>query len=152
MSTTITRRHILIALAASALVPAWAAERTALPEVEVYKDPNCGCCGAWAEHMRRNGFRVTTHDVSDLGDIKRKQRVPQALGSCHTAVVGGYTVEGHVPAEAVRRLLSERPRDVIGLAVPGMPLGSPGMESTRPQRYDVLAFDARGGSRVFERR
>jgi hypothetical protein len=120
--------------------------------VSVYKDPNCGCCGAWAEHMRRNGFRVATYDVNDLDAIKRKQRVPAALASCHTAVVAGYALEGHVPAEAVRRLLAQRPAGVIGLAVPGMPLGSPGMESATRQRYDVLAFDAKGTSRVFERR
>jgi hypothetical protein len=102
--------------------------------------------------MRRNGFRVATHDVRDLAAVKRKHGVPEKLGSCHTATVAGYTIEGHVPADAVRRLLAQRPDGVIGLAVPGMPLGSPGMESPTPQRYDVLAFDAKGGSRIYERR
>ncbi|MPZ42195.1 MAG: DUF411 domain-containing protein [Betaproteobacteria bacterium] len=147
------RRRMMVAIAVATLLPAWACSaQAALPEVNVYKDPNCGCCGAWAEHMRRNGFRVTTHDVTDLGAVKRKHRVPEALGSCHTATVAGYAIEGHVPAEDVRRLLAQRPADVIGLAVPGMPLGSPGMESPTPQRYDVLAFDAQGRSRIFQRR
>jgi hypothetical protein len=148
----ITRRRLLAGLAAAALVPAWAHAQSTLPEVSVYKDPNCGCCGAWAEHMRRNGFRVSAYDVTDLAAVKRKHRVPEALGSCHTAIVAGYTIEGHVPAADVRRLLTERPDGVSGLAVPGMPLGSPGMESPTPQRYEVLAFDARGRSRVFQRR
>jgi hypothetical protein len=146
------RRNILAALVTAAIAPPWAHARAAPPEVHVYKDPDCGCCGAWAEHMRRNGFRVATHDVRDLAAVKRKHGVPEKLGSCHTATVAGYTIEGHVPADAVRRLLAQRPDGVIGLAVPGMPLGSPGMESPTPQRYDVLAFDAKGGSRIYERR
>jgi hypothetical protein len=149
---SITRRRILAGLAAGFLWPAWSWAQSSLPDVTVYKDPNCGCCGAWAEHMRRNGFRVTTHDVADLNAVKRRHRVPEALGSCHTAAVAGYAIEGHVPAEDVRRLLAQRPAGVIGIAVPGMPLGSPGMESPTPQRYDVLAFDAQGRSRVFQRR
>ena len=146
------RRNMLAALVTAAIAPPWAHAQAAPPEVHVYKDPDCGCCGAWAEHMRRNGFRVATHDVRDLAAVKRKHAVPEKLGSCHTATVAGYTIEGHVPADAVRRLLAQRPDGVIGLAVPGMPLGSPGMESPTPQRYDVLAFDAKGGSRIYERR
>jgi hypothetical protein len=148
------RRRMLAALVAAAVLPSssWVRAQAPLPEVRVYKDPDCGCCKAWAEHMRRNGFRVATYDVKDLNAVKRKQRVPEKLGACHTAIVAGYTVEGHVPAEAVRRLLAQRPAGVIGLAVPGMPLGSPGMESPTPQRYEVLAFDASGESRIYERR
>ena len=146
------RRMLTTPLLAAAALPFWAYAKAPLPEVNVYKDPDCGCCSAWAEHMRRNGFRVVTHDVRDLTAVKRKHRVPQALDACHTAIVEGYAVEGHVPADAVRRLLRERPAGVIGLAVPGMPPGSPGMESPTPQRYDILAFDARGKSRVYERR
>jgi hypothetical protein len=146
-----TRRRAL-AGAAAVLLPVWGHAQSPAPEVSLYKDPNCGCCGKWAEHMQRHGFRVAAHDVKDLDAIKKKQRVPEALGSCHTAIVAGYTVEGHVPADVVRRLLAQRPAGVIGLAVPGMPLGSPGMESPTPQRYDILAFDAKGGSRVFDRR
>ena len=146
-----SRRKALAVLAA-ALLPVSGNAQAPAPEVSLYKDPDCGCCSKWAEHMQRNGFRVKAHDVRDLAPIKSKQRVPEALGSCHTAIVAGYTVEGHVPADAVRRLLRERPAGVIGLAVPGMPLGSPGMESPTPQRYEILAFDAKGASRVFERR
>jgi hypothetical protein len=145
-----SRRSALALLGATALLPFHGRAQAPAPQVSVYKDPNCGCCGAWVEHMRRNGFRVTAYDVTDLDAVKRKHRVPAALGSCHTATVAGYTIEGHVQADAVHRLLAQRPAGVIGLAVPGMPLGSPGMESPTPQPYDVLAFDAKGASRVFE--
>ena len=148
----IERRQILAAIAAAVVLPLGAHAEPDSPSLHVYKDPNCGCCSAWADHMRRNGFRVTTQDAGDLDSIKRKHRVPAALGSCHTATVAGYTIEGHVPADAVRRLLKERPKGIVGLAVPGMPLGSPGMESPTPQRYDIVAFDAKGTTRVFERR
>lgn len=146
-----SRRHLLAAAAFLALLPAGAGARPPAPEVLLYKDPNCGCCQKWAEHMQRSGFRVVARDVPDVHAIKRAHRVPEPLGSCHTALVAGYAIEGHVPAQAVRRLLAERPAGVIGLAVPGMPLGSPGMEAAHSQRYDVLAFDARGGARVYER-
>ena len=142
---------MLTAAAAGALsMPlhaAWAAQ----PAIEVWKDPSCGCCGEWVRHLEANGFRVK---VNETGNAAARARlgIPASLGSCHTATVAGYTIEGHVPADAVRRLLAQRPAGVIGLAVPGMPLGSPGMESPTPQRYDVLAFDAKGGSRIYERR
>lgn len=134
-----------------------AAEASAAMEasatVEVWKTPTCGCCAAWVEHMADAGFRVRTHDVSEreLIDIKRDRGVPAHLGSCHTAEVEGYSLEGHVPAEDVRRLLSERP-DLRGIAVPGMPVGSPGMEfDGRKDPYQVIAFDEEGGERVFSR-
>lgn len=146
------RRLLVAGLAAGCLLPFVARAQGPGPEVVVYKDPACGCCGKWAEHMERSGFRVVAHNVGDLRAVKRKQRVPEALGSCHTALVAGYTIEGHVPADAVHRLLRQRPAGVIGLAVPGMPPGSPGMESPTPQRYEILAFHADGSSRVFERR
>jgi len=118
-------------------------------EVVIHKDPNCGCCGKWAEHMRANGFVVKEVKTSAMGAIKRDAGVPQALGSCHTAKVGGYVIEGHVPAADVKRLLAEKPK-VAGLAAPGMPMGSPGMEGPYPaDRYDVVSFDADGKSRVF---
>ena len=118
-------------------------------EVVMHKDPNCGCCGKWAEHMRANGFAVKEVKTTAMGAIKRDAGVPQALGSCHTARVGGYVIEGHVPAADVQRLLAEKPK-VAGLAAPGMPMGSPGMEGPYPaDRYDVVSFDADGESRVF---
>ena len=123
------------------------------PEVVVYKSPTCGCCSGWVDHMRENGFDVRTVDLvayNDLAAKKREQGVPNDLGSCHTATVGDYVVEGHVPAETVQRLLEERP-DVHGVAVPGMPTGSPGMPGPNPQPYEVIAFDTTGERQVFER-
>jgi hypothetical protein len=119
--------------------------------VTVYKDPHCGCCGKWAEHMRANGFTVNEVVTGAMAEVKREAGVPQALGSCHTAKVGGYVVEGHVPAADVRRLLADRPA-VVGLSAPGMPQGSPGMEGPfPPDRYEVLSFDQQGRSKVFAR-
>lgn len=121
-----------------------------LPEVVMHKDPNCGCCSAWAEHLEANGFKVKTVAERDMQAVKRRFAVPQRLTSCHTARVGGYVIEGHVPASAIKRLLREKPA-LAGLAVPGMPLGSPGMEVPgKRDPYDVVSFDGAGGSRVFE--
>lgn len=120
-------------------------------EVVMYKDPNCGCCGKWAEHMRTHGFKVKEVATTQMGQVKGEAGVPQALGSCHTAKVGGYVVEGHVPAPDVRRMLTERPA-IRGLSAPGMPLGSPGMEGPYPaERYDVVSFDAQGRRAVFSK-
>jgi len=123
-----------------------------LPEVVMHKDPNCGCCGAWAEHLEANGFSVKTVATNDMEAVKRRFAVPQRLTSCHTAKVGGYVVEGHVPASAIKRLLREKPA-VAGLAVPGMPLGSPGMEvpGAKAEPYDVLSFGRDGKAKVYER-
>ena len=118
------------------------------PEIVVYKSPYCGCCAGWADHMEAEGYTVTTHNVDDLEPIKQKAGVPDELMSCHTATVDGYVIEGHVPASAIDRLLSGRPL-VKGLAVPGMPIGSPGMEGADPEAYDVMSFDANGRSSVF---
>ncbi len=120
------------------------------PVVMVYKSPTCGCCDNWVDHMRANGFRVQVQDVPDIMAVKAQYGVPGDLTSCHTAVVDGYIVEGHVPAREVQRLLSERPA-VKGIAVPGMPIGSPGMEvpGARPQPYNVVAFDGEGNTHVF---
>jgi hypothetical protein len=118
----------------------------------VYKDPSCSCCSKWVEHMRGNGFAVEAHDTSGVDGIKDQAGVPQAARSCHTGLVGGYAIEGHVPAEAVRRLLREHPADIAGLAVPGMVTGSPGMEGGTPQHYDVIAFTRDGRTSVYEKR
>lgn len=120
------------------------------PLVEVHKDPTCGCCGKWIEHLRAEGFTVHVTDTGDLAAVKRGAGVPAELGSCHTAMVDGYVIEGHVPAADVRRLLAERPA-VRGLAVPGMPLGAPGMDyDGRRQPYATIAFDADGRQTVFQ--
>ncbi len=118
--------------------------------VVVFKSKSCGCCNDWVRHLRSNGFRVDTRDVEDIPGQRAKLGVPQDLGSCHTATVGGYAIEGHVPAADIRRLLKERPR-ARGLAVPGMPLGSPGMEGPRKDPYDTLLFQTDGSHIVFER-
>jgi hypothetical protein len=145
-TTRPSRRAVVLGLTAAclgSLLPA----RAATP-VTVYKDPNCGCCGGWAAHLRKAGFAVTERPTDDLAGVKAKAGVPDALQSCHTAFVDGFVIEGHVPAEAVQRLLRERPA-VAGLAVPGMPVGSPGMEGPNPEPYDVIAFTKEGGRSVF---
>jgi len=120
-------------------------------EVTVYKSPACGCCKEWVKHMQANGFSVTTHDVDDVMYAKTTNGVPLALASCHTAKVDGYVIEGHVPASDIKRLLKERP-PVAGLAAPGMPNGSPGMEQGGPKdRYDVISFDKQGRTAVYAR-
>ena len=138
-------------LALSLLLGACVPGEDAPPLVTVYKSPTCGCCAAWVDHLRASGFTVETVDVADLDAVKRQYGIPDSLASCHTAVVGGYVVEGHVPAEDVRRLLAERP-EAGGLAVPGMPVGSPGMEAPdgRTEPYAVLLVDD-GGTTVFSR-
>lgn len=120
-------------------------------EITVYKSPTCGCCGGWVEYLEDNGFHVTTHELTDLSGIRSELGMtdPRLL-SCHTAVVGGYLVEGHVPADDIRRLLSEQP-PIAGISAPGMPPLSPGMNSIEPKDYDVLSFDAQGRVELFSR-
>lgn len=118
------------------------------PTITVYKDPSCGCCKSWIEHLIKHGYRVDTRDTPNMTEIKRTLGVPEAMTSCHTAIVNGYLVEGHVPAADIDQLLAKKPR-IAGLAVPGMPMGSPGMEGPRSQAYKVLAFDKTGKTSVF---
>jgi hypothetical protein len=120
--------------------------------ITVYKDPSCGCCTKWVEHLRANGFAPDARDRADMDALKESLGVPAALRSCHTAVAGRYVIEGHVPAADVKKLLDAPPANVVGLAVPGMPAGSPGMEmGGRADRYEVIAFGAKGSTRVFAR-
>lgn len=120
-----------------------------LPTVEVYKTLSCGCCGFWVEHMQKSGFKVNVHNVRDVTPVRESVGVPDAMGSCHTAVVGGYAIEGHVPAADVKRLLRDRPK-ATGIAVPGMVQGSPGMEQGgRKDPYSVILFNKGGRSYVF---
>lgn len=109
-----------------------------LPPMTVFRDPNCGCCHLWVEHLEADGFTVTVHSAS-MKAVKARLGVPSELGSCHTGEIGGYVIEGHVPAVAIQRLLAEKPKG-RGLAVPGMPIGSPGMEGGTPEIYDVMLF------------
>lgn len=118
-------------------------------QVVMYKNPTCTCCEKWAEHMERAGFEVETRVVNNLPAIKAEQGIGYRLASCHTTIVGGYAIEGHVPAKVVKRLLEERPA-IRGLAVPGMPLGSPGMEGPVKESFNVLAFDGSGRVTVYE--
>lgn len=148
------RRFFIQAVAslagASLLTPAVMAR--ARPQVEVWKDPNCGCCKDWVTHMEANGFDVKVHDSGNTAARKRLG-VPDKLGSCHTALVGGYAIEGHVPAREVHRLLKERPA-AVGLSVPGMPVGSPGMDGpeygTRKDPYDVVLISRSGATHVYQ--
>jgi hypothetical protein len=134
----------------SLLAPALMAQTR--PQVEVWKDPNCGCCKDWVVHMEANGFDVKVHDSGNTAARKRLG-VPDKLGSCHTALVGGYAIEGHVPAREVQRLLKEKPA-AVGLSVPGMPVGSPGMDGKiygdRKDPYDVVLISRSGGTRVYQ--
>lgn len=124
-----------------------------LPGVLVYKSPTCLCCADWVEHLRENGFPVeVVDDPIRMAEMKARLGTYPLYSSCHTAVVDDYVVEGHVPADAIRRLLAERPQGVTGLAVPGMPMGSPGMEGPRKDPYDILALLEGGGAEVFESR
>ena len=127
-------------------VTSYAAETT----IDVYKSPTCGCCTKWIDHLRANGFTVRALDVSNNDAARKGAGIPAALGSCHTALVNGYAIEGHVPAQDIKRLLKERPK-AIGLTVPGMPMGSPGMEGPRSEPYNVLLIDQQGGTTVYSR-
>lgn len=119
--------------------------------VTVYKSPTCGCCTKWEEHLMKAGFKVTSKTVDNMDEIRKRFAVPNSLESCHTGVIDGYVIEGHVPADDVKRLLATRPDGVVGLAAPGMPANSPGMqpEGEKPSGYDVLSFDRNGASKVF---
>lgn len=139
-----------IALAVAALAGSVAAAQRPQPQiVEVYKDPSCGCCANWVKHLEANGFKTKVTETADMDAVKIKLNVPRRVQSCHTATIDGFVLEGHVPAADLKRLLKDRPA-VIGLAVPGMPVGSPGMEvGNTVHPYEVLAFDKRGEMKVY---
>ena len=141
--TRILTRRSALGIVALALVMPSVSAFAQTPAILVHKDPDCGCCAGWVQHVKDAGFAVTVEETTDLQPVKKRLGVPADLAACHTAEVDGYVLEGHVPAAAVRRLLEKRPT-AIGLAVPGMPAGSPGMESSVPQRYDVVLFGANG--------
>ena len=135
---SLTRRSALITAAAFILQfrPANSAEEQV---VTVHKDPSCGCCSGWMQHLRKAGFTTKAADTADIGAVKLRFGVPADLATCHTAEVAGYVIEGHVPAIAIKRLLAEKP-NATGLAVAGMPAGAPGMEGGKPERYEVILF------------
>ena len=145
---SMTRRSVLVFLSSLALAMIFGAAAQADEEVLVYKNESCGCCNKWVDHMRANGFKVKTSNLASLATIKTMAGVRPQFEACHTALVGDYVVEGHVPAADVKRLLKERP-PIAGLAVPGMPQGSPGMEGPTSQPYQVLGFDKEGATTVY---
>lgn len=135
----------------AALAMAWPSmAQPPLPTVDVYKSPQCGCCKLWAEHLEKNGFTVILHNVDDIPAARKKLGMPNRYGSCHTAKVAQYLVEGHVPAADIKKLLEKKPK-AIGLAVPAMPPGSPGMESDHPVPYSTLLIGKDGKFKVFAR-
>jgi len=142
-------RPILLCAAILSLVLYWNVY-AAMPEITVYKDPTCQCCDGWIAHLRADGFQVAVKeiDASALRELKQKYAIPITLQACHTAIVDGYVIEGHVPAAEIRRLLQEHPK-ATGLVVPGMPMGSPGMEGQKTEKYSVLLFDSNGTSSVY---
>lgn len=140
------RKSIFTSIAFAALFVGGAAHAATMT---VYKSPSCGCCGKWVEHVERHGFKVTTVPTADMMAVKKKLGVPEALASCHTTKVGNYVVEGHVPAADIKRLLATKPK-VRGIAVAGMPMGSPGMEhGNHREPYATMSFDPSGKAKVF---
>jgi hypothetical protein len=149
---SLTRRAGIVALLLVTAVSHSAVAQTkaaaAKPHLTVYKSPTCGCCGKWVEQMQASGFTATVTNMDDVSPIKTKHGVPSRLASCHTTLVGGYVIEGHVPAADIKRLLREKPA-IAGLAAPGMPAGSPGMDVPNSPPYDVVAFDKAGKTHVY---
>lgn len=148
--TIIQRRTLLMSTLALAAPTIWAS--AGYPQVEVWKDPNCGCCKDWIMHLEKAGFTVKVNETGNDA-VREKLGIPRKLGSCHTATVADYAIEGHVPAQDIKRLLKEKPK-AVGLTVPGMPIGSPGMDGAiykgRKDPYDVLLVLRDGNSRVYQ--
>lgn len=147
-SFMVARRRMLTMLAAVPLGLISLNASATTPAVSVFKLTDCGCCDLWVEHLRKNGFSVSVRAYPDLTQVREKYGIPKKFGTCHTALVEGYAIEGHVPAADIHRLLKSKLK-VAGLAVPGMPAGSPGMEGPRSEPYDVLTFDRSGAVQVF---
>ena len=151
----LTRRAWLASAAGAAASMLMGGTACATPtkrqEMLVYKSPTCGCCKLWVDHVAEAGFQVEVRDVMNLNPLKQELGIPRDLHSCHTALVDGYLVEGHVPADVVLKLLEEKP-EAVGIAVPGMPMGSPGMEGPRSEPYDVVLFQRDGSRQVYARR
>ena len=135
----------LVLVAVLGATSAWAQTAT---KVEVYKSPSCECCGRWIDHMQKNGFKVETHEVDNIPASRKKLGMPDKLGSCHTSKIGNYVVEGHVPAQDIKRLLKEKPK-ALGLAIPSMPPGVPGMDIPNSPPYETLLVQADGSTSVF---
>ncbi|NEX59988.1 DUF411 domain-containing protein [Noviherbaspirillum galbum] len=143
------KKHLMAPALAAGVLAVHLVASAAQPVIEVYKSAFCGCCKEWIKHLEANGFKVKAKDVENPSDYREKMGMPDDLGSCHTGVVQGYALEGHVPAQEIKRLLAEKPK-AKGLAVPGMPVGSPGMEGTRKDAFDVLLVDKDGRHSVYK--
>lgn len=143
MNTGDVSRRSALGIVAAALMSPTASQAARIPAIRVHKDPNCGCCSGWVRHLEAAGFGVMVQEDTDLRNIRKRLGVPTDLAACHTAEAGGYVIEGHVPATAIQRLLRER-HVATGVAVPGMPVGSPGMEGGIPERYAVVLFGPNG--------
>ncbi len=142
----LTRRTAVSLFAAGPFLASAASAAEKHPVITVYKDPTCGCCNGWVEHLEHAGFKTVVQQEEDMTTVKKRLAVPDELASCHTAEVNGYVIEGHVPAEAIKRLITKKPK-AHGLAVPGMPIGSPGMGGPNPEPYDVMLFGKSGSQR-----
>jgi hypothetical protein len=142
------KKPIVVFLTMFALGGSTSLQASAADVVDVYKSPYCGCCEKWVEHMQKNGFKVNAHNVKDVPGMRKSLGMPDRVGSCHTAKVGGYLIEGHVPAADIQRLLKEKPK-AVGLAAPGMPQGSPGMETATPVPYETLLVQVDGSTTIF---
>ena len=150
-SFAISRRAMMLALGGAAVAGGFVlinSSPATAKKVVVYKNPSCGCCSKWADHMRAAGYSVEVNAVNDMADIKEKYGTPWQMESCHTTLIDGYVIEGHVPVREINRLLAERPK-AKGLAVPGMPAGSPGMEGRYKDAYNVMLFQADGSTEVY---
>lgn len=137
------------------LVSVWDEETepnySGITEMTVYRSPSCGCCGVWVDHAKKHGFKIEDIKTEEMEALKQKHNVPAELASCHTTIIDGYVIEGHIPADDIKRFLAEKPDDLIGLAVPGMPIGTPGMEARDiKQPFQVLAFNDKGEVEVFK--
>jgi len=151
------RRSVIVLLSVCALVGATTAAAlrpapaTTLPKIVVYKNASCGCCGKWIDYIKTAGFPVEVHDVDDVSEFAASAGVPSALGSCHTALVQGYVIEGHVPVDLIQKLITEKPK-LVGLSVPGMVVGSPGMDGSPVQHYDIVSWTRDGKTAVYAKR
>ena len=148
--TTLLAGVLLLGGAVS--VTAWRPSRLALPPMHVVKSASCACCAKWVEYMKKAGFQVTVENRDEFTDLKRAKGVTEKLQSCHTATVGGYVIEGHVPEDLIKKLLAEKPTGVKGLAAPGMPPSSPGMDMPGNTHYIVYSFDAKGNAKPYAER
>ena len=157
-NNTVSKSNLAVAnetISQATLVSVWDQETepnySGTTEMTVYRSPNCGCCGVWVDHAKKHGFKIEDIKTEEMEAIKQQHNVPAELASCHTTIIDGYVMEGHIPADDIKRFLAEKPDNLVGLAVPGMPIGTPGMEARDiKQPFQVLAFNDKGEVEVFK--